>query len=35
VMMVADDLITHLDEAKIDQLFSDVKAKDSVSVGEQ
>ena len=35
VMMVADDLITHLDEDKIDQLFSDVKAKDSVSVGEQ
>jgi NADH-quinone oxidoreductase subunit E len=35
VMMVADDLITHLDEAKIDQLFADVKAEDSVAGGEQ
>tara|TARA_B110000967_G_scaffold176882_1_gene190621 strand:- start:2018 stop:2551 length:534 start_codon:yes stop_codon:yes gene_type:complete len=35
VMMVADDLITHLDEAKIDQLFADVKAEDSVAGGER
>lgn len=35
VMMVADDLITHLDEAKIDQLLADVKAEDSVAGGEQ
>ena len=32
VMMVADDLVTHLDEAKIDQLFPDVKA---AAAGEQ
>ena len=35
VMMVADDLITHLDEAKIDQLFADLKVADSGSEGEQ
>jgi NADH-quinone oxidoreductase subunit E len=35
VMMVGDDLITHLDEAKIDQLFPSLKVADSVSEGEQ
>ena len=35
VMMVGDDLITHLDEAKIDQLFPSLKVADSESEGEQ